>query len=232
MGWRIIGMKDSKVIFEGQFLHLSVLTILIVTLFGITRIWDFFEGQYLGISTATWFYLSIATPIMHQVYVWFCWRTQFHFSLITRVFGQVGFTYYGIGFFILFFLRFIFVTFLAISNMGTFGADTSLLYASAVIITLPALYLFYSVKRYFGIERALGADHFDGSYRNSPLVTKGMYRFVNNGMYIFGVAIIWVPGLVFASRAALLAAMFQHLYIWVHYYTTEKPDMKRIYGSD
>ncbi len=101
MGWRILEMNDPKVIFEGQFLHLSFLAILIAATFGITGIWDFFEGQYLGISTATWFYLSIATPILHQVYVWFCWRTQFHFSLITRVFGQVGFTYYGIGFFIL-----------------------------------------------------------------------------------------------------------------------------------
>ena len=232
MGWRILEINDKKVIFEGQILHLFVLTILIGTIFGITGIWNFFEGQYLGINTATWFYLSIATPILHQVYVWFCWRTQFHFSLITRVFGEIGFTYYGIVFFILFFLRFVFVTILAISNKGSMDADPLLLYALAIIITLPALYLFYSVKRYFGIKRALGADHFDESYRNSPLVTKGIYRFVNNGMYIFGVAIIWVPGLVFASRAALLAAMFQHIYIWVHYYATEKPDMKRIYGLD
>ena len=232
MGWRILEINDKKVIFEGQILHLFVLTILIGTIFGITGIWNFFEGQYLGINTATWFYLSIAIPILHQVYVWFCWRTQFHFSLITRVFGDVGFTYYGIGFFILFFLRFVFVTILAISNKGSVDADPLLLYALAILITLPALYLFYSVRRYFGIKRALGADHFDESYRNSPLVTKGIYRFVNNGMYIFGVAIIWVPGLVFASRAALLAAMFQHIYIWVHYYATEKPDMKRIYGLD
>ena len=230
MGWTILEIKDSKLIFEGQFLHFFSLAILIAAIFSITEIWDFFEGEYLGISTSTWFYLSIATPILHQVYVWFCWRTQFHFSLITRMFGEIGFTYYGIGFFILFFLRFVFVTILAISNKDTLGADTSLLYALAITITLPALYLFYSVKRYFGIDRALGADHFDESYRNSPLVTKGIYRFVNNGMYIFGVAIIWVPGLICASRAALLAAMFQHIYIWVHYYATEKPDMKRIYG--
>jgi len=29
---------------------------------------------------------------------------------------------------------------------------------------------------------------------------------------------------------ALLLAGFNHLYIWVHYYCTEKPDMERIYG--
>ena len=29
---------------------------------------------------------------------------------------------------------------------------------------------------------------------------------------------------------ALAVALFQHAYIWVHYYCTEKPDMRRIYG--
>jgi len=142
-------------------------------------------GQYYGINTITWFYLSIAFPIIHQIYVWFCWRTQLHYSLVTRLFGARGFTYYATGFFTL------------------------------------AVYLFYSV----------GIDHFDSSYGDRPLVKEGIYRYVNNGMYLFGVAIIWIPGLVYLSKAALLSALFTHLYIWVHYYCTEKPDMKRIYDS-
>jgi len=28
----------------------------------------------------------------------------------------------------------------------------------------------------------------------------------------------------------LAAALFQHAYIWVHYYCTEEPDMQLIYG--
>jgi len=78
----------------------------------------------------------------------------------------------------------------------------------------------------------LGIDHFDSSYGDRPLVKEGIYRYVNNGMYLFGVAIIWIPGLVYLSKAALLSALFTHLYIWVHYYCTEKPDMKRIYTLD
>jgi len=31
--------------------------------------------------------------------------------------------------------------------------------------------------------------------------------------------------------AALAVALFNHLYIWVHYYATELPDMARIYGA-
>jgi len=33
------------------------------------------------------------------------------------------------------------------------------------------------------------------------------------------------------SEAALVAALFNHLYIWVHFYFTELPDMKFIYGE-
>jgi len=35
----------------------------------------------------------------------------------------------------------------------------------------------------------------------------------------------------YASIAALCVALFNHMYIWVHYYSTEFPDMKRIYGE-
>jgi len=33
----------------------------------------------------------------------------------------------------------------------------------------------------------------------------------------------------YASQAALWLALFNHIYIWVHYYATELPDMQRIY---
>ena len=32
--------------------------------------------------------------------------------------------------------------------------------------------------------------------------------------------------------AALVVAMFSHLYIWVHYICTERPDMRLIYGHE
>ena len=36
-------------------------------------------------------------------------------------------------------------------------------------------------------------------------------------------------GILAASKLALIAAAFQAVYIWVHYYATEKPDMAFIY---
>ena len=92
-----------------------------------------------------------------------------------------------------------------------------------------ALGVLYSVAKYFSFGRAVGADHFDKSYRNKPLVRKGIFRWTRNGMYNFGIPVVWLPGLLLASKAAVLAALFSHLYIWVHYYSVELADMKRIY---
>ena len=68
------------------------------------------------------------------------------------------------------------------------------------------------------------------SYRSSSFVRKGIFRFTRNGMYVYGFLLLWVPALWFASLAALAVALFNHLYIWVHYFATERPDMERIYG--
>jgi hypothetical protein len=50
-------------------------------------------------------------------------------------------------------------------------------------------------------------------------------------MYTFGLMVLYIPALWYVSRPALVAAVFGHVYIWVHNFTTEKPDMERIYGS-
>jgi hypothetical protein len=49
-------------------------------------------------------------------------------------------------------------------------------------------------------------------------------------MYTYGLLALWLPGLLEASAAALVAAALSHVYIWVHYTCTELPDMRRIYG--
>ena len=51
-------------------------------------------------------------------------------------------------------------------------------------------------------------------------------------MYTFAFLALWMIGLIFQSRAALLAAGFNHAFVWAHYYFTEYPDMKVIYGED
>jgi hypothetical protein len=92
------------------------------------------------------------------------------------------------------------------------------------------LYLMYCVGRYFGFERAMGKDHFDPSYSEKPFVREGIFHYSSNAMYRFGFLGLWIPGLLAASEPALVAALFSHLYIWVHFYCTELPDIRRIYG--
>ena len=224
-------MSRLRLILERQWLHGALLVALLAML-GLARSLEgMHTGMLWGISTPEWFWLAVALPIVHQVYVWFCWRTQLHGSWLTRVLGNQGFTVYAVGFSILGISRVVAVFILAISNRDTLAVDLTALRILAIIALIPAVYLFYSVKRYFSFKRALGIDHFDKTYRSIPFVRKGIFRFTRNGMYTYGFLLLWVPALWYASMAALCAALFNHIYIWVHYYSTEFPDMKRIYGE-
>jgi protein-S-isoprenylcysteine O-methyltransferase Ste14 len=163
--------------------------------------------------------------------VWFCWRIQLHGSWLTRAFGDLGFPLYAVGFSMLGIARVVVVFMLAIANRDALSMNPTALRTLSAVAAIPTVYLFYSTKRYFGFKRALGIDHFDSSWRSVPFVRKGIFRFTRNGMYTYGFLLLWIPALWFASPAALCAALFNHLYIWVHYYATELPDMKRIYGE-
>jgi protein-S-isoprenylcysteine O-methyltransferase Ste14 len=224
-------MSQVQLIFEKQWLHASLLAVFLVGLVWVGRFHAVQFGQLWGVSTKAWLWLAVALAIAHQVFVWACWRSQLYESLLTRMFGSRGFDVYAVGFSILGIARVAAVFILALSNRDTLYVDVKVLRVVAVIAAIPAAYLFYSVMRYFGFKRAFGIDHFDKSYRSLPFVRKGIFRFTRNGMYVFGFCFFWVPGLWFASAAALCVALFNHLYIWVHYYTTELPDMKRVYGE-
>lgn len=224
-------MSQAQLIFERQWLHALLLAALLAGVALVSGFDSTRTGQLWGVTTPAWFWLAIALPIMHQLYVWFCWRTQLHGSWLTRVFGDLGFPVYAVGFAALGISRVVVVFILAISNRDTLVANHTALQILAVIALIPAVYLFYSVKRYFSFKRAFGIDHFDASYQSFPFVRKGIFRFTRNGMYLYGFLLFWVPALWFASLATLTVALFNHLYIWVHYYSTELPDIKRIYGK-
>lgn len=220
-----------QLIFEKQWLHVLLLAALLSGMVLVTGLEDVRAGQVGGIATSFWIWLAIGLAISHQVFVWFCWRVQLHAAWLTRMFGDSGFQMYAIGFSVLGILRVIAVFIVAISNRDTLPGNAIMLKILAVILLVPAVYLFYSVKRYFGFRRAFGIDHFDESHRNMPFERRGIFRFTRNGMYIYGFLLLWVPALWWASVAALSVAAFNHIYIWVHYFSTERPDMKRIYGE-
>jgi hypothetical protein len=222
---------EVKKIFEGQLLHLIGLLVLLGGIYALSRANGFYKGSLWGISTGTWFVLLIADTVVHQVYVWFCWRLELYGRRFTRWFGRQAFVVYAIGFAILIILRPLLIIGLSWSNRQTLSLPSLVTIPLAVILAVPALYLLYSVKQYFGFLRAFGLDHFDPVYRNRPMVKGGIFRFTDNGMYFFGLLGLWIPGLFFSSVAGIIAALFSHLYIWVHFYCTEKPDMEYIYGG-
>lgn len=205
---------------RGQGLHglaLSVLLVLVMV-----------GWQWLGQPLPVMFWAAVASPVAHQVFVWLAWRLQLQSGLTARA---MGFRVYLWVFFILLGSRYLTLLALAWADRGTLN----LTLPTRVLATAPLLllggYAAYSVKRYFGFTRAAGADHFDASYRDMPLVDQGVFRFTSNGMYAFVFLLFWAFAIWFASAAALLVAAFSHLYVWVHYYATEKPDMEYLYGA-
>ena len=224
-------MSKMKLIFERQWIHAGALALLIALLALARNFEGMQAGEFLGISASQWFPLAIVLPITHQVFIWFCWRTQLHGRLLDRLLGKLSYPVYASFFFILGFFRVLSAFALAIANRNTLAANIILLRIAAVIALAASSYVLYSVLRYFSLKRASGIDHFDEKYRTLPLVREGIFRYTRNGMYTYGFLFFWVPALWCASTAALCAALFNHAYIWVHYYATELPDMKHIYGK-
>jgi len=99
-----------------------------------------------------------------------------------------------------------------------------------ILLLVPTIYTLWSVGHYFGLARALGGDHFRTKYREMPMVRDGAFRWSDNAMYSFAFLGLWAIAFLTGSQAALSLALFQHVFVWLHYFCTEKPDMELIYG--
>ena len=70
-----------------------------------TGLAGFDAGSFLGLSTMAWAALAVADAVIHQVYVWLCWRAELHGHHLTRFFGASAFKLYAVLFSILIVLR-------------------------------------------------------------------------------------------------------------------------------
>ena len=77
--------------------------------------------------------------------------------------------------------------------------------------------------------RGQPSDFFE-RYRAMPMVRGGVFAWSSNAMYAFVFLGLWGVALTARSQAALAVALFQHAYIWVHWYCTEQPDGVVLYG--
>ncbi len=219
-------------IFEKQGWHLFFLALLLILTRYFVRLFpEILDGSFLNISTKIWLVIALLIPIIHQVYVLLAWRYQLVYNSLSKLFGNKAFGIYKFVFFILFISRFVSLLFLAISNKNTVRMNPYGKYFLIFILSFLFLYAMYSVKKYFGLDRAAGLDHFDKSIAKVDFVKKGIFKYTNNGMYLYAFLGMYLPGIIFQSKAAILVALFSHAYIWIHYYCTELPDMKFIYGK-
>jgi len=204
----------------GQLFHLICLLFLLVLIFAV---WT-----QLGQPHLIAFWLAVLFPVLHQVFVWVAWRLELRSSTVSET---IGFRIYLAIFFLLFAARFLSLIIVAYLDRESLQLDVALRTIIAALLVVTGAYAMYSVKRYFGMARAAGGDHFESQYRDMPLVKQGIFRFTENGMYLYAFLLFWGIAVGFNSSAALAVAAFSHIYIWIHFYATEKPDMRYLYGN-
>lgn len=214
---------------HGQFRHALMLAVMLPGAWAVAGT-SLADGAWLGVSTELWFTAALAVPIVQQVAVALLWRAQLCHSLLTRIFGDAGFVIWGVIFFPLLVARPILVLAVGLADGPSLALPDAVAFWTGGLLLLPALWAMHSVQKYFGFARALGGDHFFERYRDMPMVREGAFRYSSNAMYFLVFLGIWSIALLCRSQAALAAALFQHAYIWVHWYCTEQPDGVVLYG--
>ena len=191
------------------------------------------SGSTLGLSVRGWLVLAVVLPIIHQFYVALLWRGELYFRWLSSSLGERAFKVWGFGFMILFLARPVTILALGIADRGSQPIPLWLNIPLITACTLVCVYMGVSFVKFFGVERALGMDHFDPDhYREIPFVKEGIFKWSPNAMYTYAFLALWLIGLALESRGALLGAFFNHTFIWAHYFFTELPDMRAIYEED
>jgi len=221
--------RTPAFLFRGQVMHAALLALLVVVARALAA--PMGDGSWLGLGVDEWFWLNILVAAVHQTVVAVVFRVQLGWGLLTRVFGRFDLVAWGAVFMPFLIARPLVIGGLAAADAGSLALPRWLAVAVGAILLLPALCSMTSIVRYFGIPRALGGDHFRLEYRAMPLVREGAFAWTPNAMYLIVFLGLWAVALLAGSRVALVGALFQHAYIWVHYVFTEKPDMDLMYGS-
>ena len=185
-------------------------------------------NTFLGISALSWFMIAMSVPIIHQAYVWICWRSELCWQSISNT---IGFKGYVIIFFILIISRLSAIV-LCFVDYGSLYKPGILAWIISIILFMPGVYTMYSVKKYFGFLRAAGADHFDPQYRDMPFEKRGIFKWSPNAMYVFAIGIPFAFAVATGSQSMFVVAIYTYISIWLHYFCTEKEDFKVIYKDN
>ena len=184
-------------------------------------------NTFLGINAFEWFFVAMTIPLVHQTYVWICWRSELCWKSISNT---IGFKGYVIIFFILIISRLSAIV-LCFVDHGSLYKPGLLSWIISIILFIPGAYTMYSVKKYFGFLRAAGADHFDPQYRDMPFEKRGIFKWSPNAMYVFAIGIPFSFAVATGSQSMFVVAIYTYISIWLHYFCTEKPDFAVIYSN-
>ena len=185
-------------------------------------------NTFLGISALNWFMIAMSVPIIHQAYVWICWRSELCWQSISNT---IGFKVYVIIFFILIISRLSAIV-LCFIDYGSLYKPELWTWILSIILFIPGAYTMYSVKKYFGFLRAAGEDHFDPKYNDMPFEKRGIFKWSPNAMYVFGIGIPFAFAVATGSESMFIVAIYTYISIWLHYFCTEKEDFKVIYKAN
>lgn len=184
-----------------------------------------------GLNVRQWVLVSWMFAGLFHLWILLSWRLELFYQKMSQWFGKAAFTVHRVGFVAL--AGGALLPLIAVSSLtsNTAGIDSKIRLVLIVVSTIPILWALYSVAFYFSINRAFGADHFFKEYRSKNLERRGIFKYIANSMYTVVLLLLYHPGLFFNSQAGLLLALLHHGFVWVHYFCTEKPDMKEIYSK-
>ena len=212
--------------FKHQIWHIGGL---IVLYYAALQIVDFETDSnvFFGIGAKSWFLFSMLTPLLHQGYVWLCWRSELCWKTISRT---IGFKPYAVIMIIIGILRLSGIG-LSFADYGSWFTPGWIVWSISVLIFIPFVYTMYSVKKYFGFMRATGIDHFDPTYKDKPFERRGIFKWSSNAMYTFAIPVFFGFAFSSGSKAMFVFATYSVIGVWLHYFCTEKEDIKVIYGK-
>ena len=213
--------SSAKAIVEGQAQHV-MLAILLTA--GALSLLD--PAAPVSAAWAKW---SIALALIHQVIVAIVFRLQLHRNLMTRAFGENDMRVWAVIFIPLLVARPLTILAVGLTDATPIPGPPLLWAGLGALLLVPAIWALHSTLVHFTLRRALGGDHFRDDIIAMPMVDKGAFRYTSNAMYGVAFLGLWAIALLCNSWNALIVALFQHAYIWVHMYCTEAPDMRRIY---
>ena len=220
--------STSSDMIEGQPQHALIAVLLVVGAWSLLRP---SEGTLLGLTATRWAVWSITLAFAHQILVAVVFRAQLHRNLMTRLFGKADMKVWAALFLPLLAARPLTVLAVGLADTRPIAPYDLPLMLLGLALLAPALWAMHSTFFYFTLPRALGGDHFREHFADMPLVERGAFRYTANAMYGVVFLGLWAIAFICNSWNAMVVALFQHAYIWVHMYCTEQPDMRWIYGK-